>query len=77
MTGAGTPTTIGGRVDGWFNGQIDEVKIFDIALSQQQIMDAMQAPVSNVVPEPTSIAIWTLIGLGLAGFGYRRYRGQK
>lgn len=27
-----------------------------------------------VVPEPTSIAIWSLIGFGLAGFGFRRYR---
>lgn len=28
----------------------------------------------TAIPEPTSIAIWTLIGLTLAGFGYRRYR---
>lgn len=30
-----------------------------------------------VVPEPASIAIWSLIGLGLAGFGYRRVRRKK
>lgn len=29
---------------------------------------------AEVVPEPASIAIWSLIGLGLAGFGYYRTR---
>ena len=29
------------------------------------------------VPEPASIAIWSLIGLGLAGFGYTRIRRKK
>lgn len=29
---------------------------------------------AEVVPEPASIAIWSLIGLGLAGFGYFRVR---
>lgn len=28
------------------------------------------------IPEPASIAIWSLIGLGLAGFGYYRIRGR-
>ena len=33
--------------------------------------------VSNSVPEPASIAVWTLIGVGLAGFGCcRRRRGK-
>ena len=31
----------------------------------------------EVVPEPASIAIWSLIGLGLAGFGYSRTRRKK
>jgi hypothetical protein len=26
------------------------------------------------IPEPASIAIWSLVGLGIAGFGYRRFR---
>lgn len=30
-----------------------------------------------IVPEPTSIAIWSLIGLGLAGFGYYRVRRKN
>mgnify|MGYP002623760887 CR=1 FL=1 len=29
------------------------------------------------VPEPASIAIWSLLGLGLAGFGYYRVRRKK
>ena len=29
------------------------------------------------VPEPASIAIWSLLGLGLAGYGYRRLRQSK
>jgi hypothetical protein len=28
----------------------------------------------NLIPEPTSIAIWALVGLGLAIFGYKRIR---
>jgi hypothetical protein len=28
-------------------------------------------------PEPASIALWSLIGLGLVGFGYRRLRRTK
>ena len=31
----------------------------------------------EVVPEPASIAIWSLIGLGLGGFGYYRTRRKK
>lgn len=31
----------------------------------------------NVVPEPSSVAIWSLIGLGLAGFGYCRIRRNR
>ena len=31
----------------------------------------------QAVPEPASIAIWSLIGLGLAGFGYHGVRRKK
>ncbi|MCA9269468.1 MAG: PEP-CTERM sorting domain-containing protein [Planctomycetales bacterium] len=30
-----------------------------------------------VVPEPTSVAIWSLIGIGLAGLGVWRNRRKK
>jgi len=32
---------------------------------------------ATVVPEPSSIAIWSLIGLGLAGFGITRRRRRR
>ncbi len=31
----------------------------------------------NTVPEPASIAVWSLFGLGFAGFGYYRIRRKK
>ena len=34
-------------------------------------------PQVQSVPEPTSVALWSLIGLGLAGFGYCRLRRKK
>ncbi len=34
------------------------------------------APASEVVPEPASIAIWSVLGLCLAGYGYRRRRNS-
>jgi len=34
-------------------------------------------PGPNVVPEPTSIAIWSLLGLGCAGYGARRRRRNR
>lgn len=48
-------------------------------LTIDQAVDWQGASLSLVqfqaqVPEPTSIAIWTLIGLGLVGFGYARRR---
>lgn len=36
----------------------------------------LAAPVA-AVPEPVSIAIWSLVGLGLVGFGYHRIRRKK
>ena len=47
---------------GWGWGQMNFVNI------------ASGAPVVAPVPEPASIAIWSLLGLCLAGYGYRRHR---
>jgi len=41
------------------------------------ILDNVQFSSNLVIPEPTSIAIWSLIGVGLIGFGYGRYRSTK
>ena len=33
--------------------------------------------ITAAVPEPTSVAIWSLIGLAFVGFGYLRVRNSK
>ena len=70
-----------------FPGQIDRVNLD--GTGRTQIDDLDPSLFSNIsawkgfaatvqpVPEPASIAIWSLIGLGLAGFGYTRIRRKK
>ncbi len=48
---------------GWGFGMVDDVVLTNIA-----------DPASAVVPEPASIAIWSILGICLAGYGYRRRR---
>ena len=48
---------------GWGFGMLDDVVLTNIA-----------DPASAVVPEPASIAIWSILGICLAGYGYRRRR---
>ena len=55
----------GGHADRAY-GFIDEVRISSVALAQHDFLFA--------VPEPASIAMWTLLGLALGGFGYFRIR---
>ncbi len=50
-----------------FDGLIDEVAIYDTALSANDVANHFAAATA-IVPEPASIAIWSL--LGLAGLGY-------
>ncbi len=60
-------------------GRIDEAAVFNTNLTGtelQQLFDegpASFAP-QTVVPEPASIAIWSLLALALGGFGYYRSR---
>ena len=51
-----------GRATGNGNFVVQEFSVF-----QSQIQ-------AQAVPEPASVAIWSLIGIGLAGFGYYRLR---
>ena len=51
---------IGGAGDGYFNGLIDEVRVYDEALSQLQVVTAMIG-----VPEPSSIGLMLFGLLGL------------
>jgi hypothetical protein len=57
---------IGGASDGWFKGGIDEVRIYETALTQQ---DVLLVKNSVAVSAPSSIA---LLSLTLLGLGIRR-----
>jgi len=69
---------IGGGNQGFspFTGEMALFRILDRALSQEEVTARFDAVATDpIVPEPASIAIWSLMGLGLAGFGvYRRRR---
>jgi hypothetical protein len=63
-TGSANPLLIGRRDDGlYFNGLIDEVRIYSRALSGSEIM--------ALVPEPATLLLLSLGSLGL----FRKYRG--
>ena len=53
-----------------FVGLIDDVRVYDGVLTDEEIFNL-------TIPEPASIAIWSLLGLGLSGFGYWRVRRKK
>lgn len=70
----GDPWIIGGTLNdpgapNSFNGVIDEVKIFNAALTQSEIASNMV-----VTPEPASMM---LFGLGGAAMAFRRFRQKK
>jgi len=70
---------IGGNPPGSFSGFDGDIAILRFsdsllgATAIEENFDALLQP----VPEPASIAIWSLIGIGLAGFGYLRSRRRK
>ena len=58
-----------------FNGDIAFFRYYqDTIFDQGQVDEAFAA---LAVPEPASIAIWSIIGLGMFGFGYRKLRRKK
>ncbi len=64
-------------VGGFFDGDIALLRLYDYARSEQDIADSFDAIVRAQVPEPASITIWSLLGLGLAAFGYVRIRPRR
>ncbi len=57
-----------GKISGFMANQGGEARLTGIQFEE------FIAPVAPAVPEPASIAIWSLMGLCLAGYGYRRGR---
>lgn len=79
VTRAGSPAAnfdARGDIGSWngdsrfFQGGFDEFAIFDTALSADQI----RAQANALVPEPTSVAVWTLLGLAAVVFGAWKQR---
>ena len=60
-----------------FNSNVNHVGFFASSSAGGTFAFFDDFTVSAVVPEPTSIAIWSILGLGLAGFGYYRTRRKK
>ena len=57
-------------------GFINEARIYNVTLDANEIaqIHALGADRIVAVPEPSTLAIWSLLGLVGAGFGYRRHR---
>ena len=71
---ANAPLTIGQAEGlGFFDGRLDEIQIYDEALSASEIAEI--AGVSQSVPEPSSIL--GLLALGILGIGSRLKRKQQ
>ncbi len=60
---------VGGR---YFQGAIDDVRVYDRALTGQEVNTIFRLESANAVPEPASVAIWSL--LCLVGFVIVRRR---
>jgi hypothetical protein len=85
----GVDTNIGGTDDlgggvftldgfGTFDGLISIFRQYDEALTADQILANYQSQLqAQVVPEPYSLAIWSLLGIALTGWGYYRVRRKQ
>ena len=64
--------------DNSFLGFIDNVQIWNDANQDPAAIFAAGPGINQIaIPEPASLAIWSLVGLSLAGFGYYRTRRKK
>jgi hypothetical protein len=68
--GSGLFAEIGGADDGYFKGTIDEVRIYNRALSSEDVQVVMANATS--VPEPTTLAIFALGIMGLASLRFMK-----
>jgi len=61
-------------VGGGFRGLIDEVRVYDNALSADEVQALYRNP-GGAVPEPSTMAVWSLLGaLGITVGWWRRRR---
>jgi hypothetical protein len=86
IAGDGTGNIRLSRGDGdvnqnWISGVSDHDGSRDPSFPSANIYDkhfmgisGVLSPAAEVVPEPASIAIWSFLGICLAGYGYRRRR---
>jgi len=62
--------------------EVSGLETLDLEFTMFQTTDGEAFAIDNIrvtgqVPEPASIAMWSLMGLGLAGFGFCRYRHRE
>jgi hypothetical protein len=57
-----------------FGGWIDGATFWDVALSDAELTAVFQ---NNFVPEPASILVWTLLGIGMHRFARHRRKVRK
>jgi len=60
----------------YFAGRLDDVQIYDQALSDTQIQSLFDSP-GSVIPEPATLGMMIVGGIGLAVMGRRRSLGMR
>ncbi len=69
----------GGAANDYYTGLMSDVMFFNRQILGNEVDTIMRGDFgggTTVVPEPASIAIWSILGLCLAGYGYRRRRNS-
>jgi len=66
-----SPTT---EALGWVDSEDDHNDIHIIGFYRVNVSQAVHTAHSDVIPEPTTFAVWSLLGLMFAGAGSRRRR---
>lgn len=77
VAGAGSQDFVLDFLGASFTGDVEALLVIDY-LDENGLDRSITFDISAVsTPEPASIAIWSLIGLGLAGFGFYRVRRKQ
>ena len=68
---------LGSEEGTWETGDFDRdgaTGLSDLVILRENLGARQPAEVSHVVPEPTSLVAWTLLGITIIGLGWRRRR---